>query len=105
MFCIAYVVLSSYVRRSPGGHPSLMGAKTAISLIPPMVLEAAQFSSMRGAFALSLSIMENLKSMTYRKCLSRAKSDTDCIPAPEPGLSDLARKSSVALIGRCHRKD
>ena len=36
----------------------------------------------------------NLKFMTYQKCLIRAKSDTDFIPAPEPGLSDLARKKS-----------
>jgi hypothetical protein len=80
-----------------------MGAKTAISLIPPMVLEAAQLSSMRGAFALSLSIMENLKSMTYENVLAE-KSDTDCIPAPEPGLSDLARKSSVRSLSRSHSR-
>jgi hypothetical protein len=61
------------VRRSPGGHPSLMGAKTAISLIPPMVLESAQLSSMRGPFALSLSIMENLKSMTYENVFAEPR--------------------------------
>ena len=50
-----------------------MGAKTAISLIPPMVLEAVQLSSMRGVFALSLSIMENLKSMTYENVLAELR--------------------------------
>src|SRR6266436_1511973 len=48
----------------------------------------------------------NLKFMTYQKCLIRAKSDTDFIPAPEPGLCDLARKKSRwQPIGGCQRTE